>query len=136
MSGQLVIIQLRGHTSATSRLQSGRARPPSGLLPLRRGGVSGNCALNISPLRFSSLLTSPLFPPDCLLFSLAPCLRICSSLSVRLLPLSRSLSFPHTHAPDSHPYPREPEPERAKSSDISAAHIALDGTQYVRRERQ
>lgn len=32
MAGQLVIIQLRGHTSATSRLQSGRARPPSGLL--------------------------------------------------------------------------------------------------------
>lgn len=64
MAGQLVIIQLRGHTSATSRLQSGRARPPSGLLCSAAEGFP-------VAARSTSLLLSSQPPPPFLL-CLAP----------------------------------------------------------------
>lgn len=173
MAGQLVIIQLRGHTSATSRLQSGRARPPSGLLCSAAEGFPV-AARSTSLLLSSQSLTYPWAPfllsvprPGIVslplplphfhpakrhphatrivhspsLFHSTRCTFSVPSLPYSLapttpLPLFLSPSLRHIHAPGQPPLSERARAERAKSSDISAAHIALDGTQYVRRERQ
>lgn len=152
MAGQLVIIQLRGHTSATSRLQSGRARPPSGLLCSAAEGFPV-AARSTSLLLSSQSLTYPWAPfllsvprPGIVSLPLSlphfhPAKRhpharesyilplsftqhatrfpfllsLTLSLPLSLFPFFSLLLFATSTPPDSHPYPREPEPRERRA---------------------
>lgn len=107
---------------------------------LRCGGISGSCAVDITPPLFAA---SPAIPSlSRPLNRLSPSLQSDThtyihlhSTSLSLLPFT-FLLFAMSTPPTATLIRERARAERAKSSDISAAHIALDGTQYVRRERQ
>lgn len=113
--------------------------PVSSLCPAPRNRLSPSPSSSLSPREATPTRTRIVHPAS--LFHSTRCTFSVPSLPYSLapttpLPLFLSPSLRHIHAPGQPPLSERARAERAKSSDISAAHIALDGTQYVRRERQ